>query len=154
LTDDRAFGADDVASALYTDKRIRKLRFLMTDNIHSQACQKTATRRLFHVPGRDVDQQIANWRPALIHDVGSIYWNNFRKRWIAIVEQDGGFVDNGEIWYAEADSPTGPWIYARKVATHPHYNFYNPAHHPFFDQQNGRRIYFEGTYTDAFSERR
>jgi hypothetical protein len=32
LTDARAFGADDVASALYTGKRIRKLRFLMTDN--------------------------------------------------------------------------------------------------------------------------
>src|SRR5215471_4700591 len=84
--------------------------------------------------------------------VGSIYWNNFRKRWIAIVEQDGGFVDNGEIWYAEADSPTGPWIYSRKIASHPHYNFYNPAHHPFFDQENGRRIYFEGTYTEAFSD--
>lgn len=84
--------------------------------------------------------------------VSSTYWNNFRQRWIAIIEQDGGFVDNGEIWYAEADTPAGPWIYARKIATHPHYNFYNPAHHPFFDQENGRRIYFEGTYTDAFSD--
>jgi len=32
LTDDRAFGADDVASRLYTAERLRKLRFLMTDN--------------------------------------------------------------------------------------------------------------------------
>ena len=31
-TDDRAFGADDVAGALYTGERLRKLRFLMTDN--------------------------------------------------------------------------------------------------------------------------
>jgi len=32
LTDDRAFGADDVAGTLYTGESIRKLRFLMTDN--------------------------------------------------------------------------------------------------------------------------
>jgi hypothetical protein len=32
LTDDRAFGADDVASRLYSAERLRKLRFLMTDN--------------------------------------------------------------------------------------------------------------------------
>jgi hypothetical protein len=32
LTDDRAFGADDVAGALYNRKKLRKLRFLMTDN--------------------------------------------------------------------------------------------------------------------------
>jgi hypothetical protein len=32
LTDDRAFGADDVVSALYAGGRLRKLRFLMTDN--------------------------------------------------------------------------------------------------------------------------
>ena len=28
----RAFGADDVAGVFYAGKRIRKLRFLMTDN--------------------------------------------------------------------------------------------------------------------------
>jgi hypothetical protein len=32
LTDDRAFGADDFAASLYTGERLRKLRFLMTDN--------------------------------------------------------------------------------------------------------------------------
>jgi hypothetical protein len=31
-TDDCACGADDVAGALYAGQRIRKLRFLMTDN--------------------------------------------------------------------------------------------------------------------------
>jgi len=33
LTDDRAFGADDVAGALYTSERLGKLRFLMADNM-------------------------------------------------------------------------------------------------------------------------
>jgi hypothetical protein len=32
LTDDRAFGADDVAGTLYVGEGLRKLRFLMTDN--------------------------------------------------------------------------------------------------------------------------
>jgi hypothetical protein len=57
----------------------------------------------------------------------------------------------GEVWYSEADAPHGPWESARKVATHPNYSFYNPCHHPFFDQDGGRTIYFEGTYTAGFS---
>jgi len=32
LTDDRAFGADDVARPRYAGGKLRKLRFLMTDN--------------------------------------------------------------------------------------------------------------------------
>jgi hypothetical protein len=32
LTDDRAFGADDAAGTLYNRQKLRKLRFLMTDN--------------------------------------------------------------------------------------------------------------------------
>jgi hypothetical protein len=35
--------------------------------------------------------------------------------------------------------------------THGQYNFYNPTQHPFFDQEGGRVIYFEGTYSDFFS---
>ena len=57
----------------------------------------------------------------------------------------------GQIWYAEGDTPVGPWVYARKVVTHDRYSFYNPTQHPFFDQEGGRVIYFEGTYTEAFS---
>ena len=45
----------------------------------------------------------------------------------------------------------GPWIYARKIVTHEKYDFYNPKHHPFFDKEGGRVIYFEGTYVNTFS---
>jgi hypothetical protein len=43
-----------------------------------------------------------------------------------------------------------------KVATHDRgasgdYAFYNPTSHKFFDQDGGRIIYFEGTYTNTFS---
>src|SRR5439155_984875 len=77
---------------------------------------------------------------------GSVCWNEFRQRWIMIVSSKPG-----EIWFAEGDTPSGPWVYARRVVSHDHYNFYNPTQHPFFDQDGGRLIYFEGTYTAAFS---
>ena len=57
----------------------------------------------------------------------------------------------GEVWFAEADTPLGPWAYARKVATHDRYSFYNPQQHPEFAKQSGRMIFFEGTYTVSFS---
>jgi hypothetical protein len=83
---------------------------------------------------------------------GTVFWNSFRKQWIMITTQVYGSPSYlGEVWFAEADTPVGPWLYARKVATHDHYSFYNPAQHPFFDQDGGRLIYFEGTYVDTYS---
>jgi hypothetical protein len=82
---------------------------------------------------------------------GSVYFNDFRRRWIMIATEVGGTSELGEIWYAEADSPQGPWRHARKVLTHDRYSFYNPKQHPYFDQEGGRLIYFEGTYTNTFS---
>ena len=66
------------------------------------------------------------------------------------VEQEGSSY-LGEIWYAEATQPQGPWLEARKIVTHSEYSFYNPKQHPMLDQQAGRIIYFEGTYTHTFS---
>ncbi len=96
---------------------------------------------------RDVD----TGKPVLGH-AGTVAWNAYRNRWVMIAcEVFGDPSLLGEIWYAEADAPTGPWVYARKVVTHNQYSFYNPRHHPFFDQDGGRVIYFEGTYTHTFS---
>jgi len=101
-------------------------------------------------------------KDTLLHDVesgkavsphgGSAYFNACRRRWVMIFVQFGG--ENsflGEVWYAEADTPAGPWAYARKIVTHNKYSFYNPKHHPYFDQDNGRVIFFEGTYSQTFS---
>ncbi|HVX64631.1 MAG TPA: hypothetical protein VHC19_28685 [Pirellulales bacterium] len=82
---------------------------------------------------------------------GSVYFNAFRQRWIMIAVQSGGSSPLGEIWYSESRSLSGPWRYARKIATHDKYSFYNPVQHPQFDQQGGRFIFFEGTYTHTFS---
>ena len=78
---------------------------------------------------------------------GSIAWNQYRQRWIMIFQ---GSLNN--VWYSEADTPVGPWVYAKKIITHENYSFYNPVHHAFFDQDQGKIIYIEGTYTDTFSK--
>ena len=95
----------------------------------------------------------AKGRAVEIHGA-SIGFNAYRKRWLLIgVERDpkGAPSHLGEVWYAEADAPTGPWRRAVKIASHPRYSFYNPRHHAFLDADGGRVIYFEGTYTHTFS---
>jgi hypothetical protein len=83
---------------------------------------------------------------------GSTFWNGHRGRWVMIAVEVGGESSHlGEVWFAEADTPLGPWAYARKVVTHDRYSFYNPKQHPMFAKENGRVIFFEGTYTITFS---
>jgi hypothetical protein len=95
-------------------------------------------------------QDVDTGKAVLAHG-GSVCWNAWRKRWVMIAVQSSGTSFLGEVWYAEGDTPLGPWVYARKVVTHDRYSFYNPKQHPYFDQKGGRRIYFEGTYTHTFS---
>jgi hypothetical protein len=83
---------------------------------------------------------------------GSVRWNEYRKRWIMLAGQVGGKSSLlGEVWYAEAEHPTGPFKTAVKVVTHEKYSFYNVCHHAFLDRDGGRYIHFEGTYTSDFS---
>jgi hypothetical protein len=90
-------------------------------------------------------------KPVPIHGA-SVYWNDYRKRWVMIaIEAYAKPSALGEVWYAEADEPTGPWRYAVKVVTHDRMSFYNPKQHPMFAKDGGRVIYFEGTYTHDFS---
>jgi hypothetical protein len=95
-------------------------------------------------------QDIETGKPVSAHG-GSVNWNEYRQRWVMIAVQSPGTSFLGEVWYAEADTPLGPWVYARKIVTHDKYSFYNPKHHPFFDKEKGRIIYFEGTYSHTFS---
>jgi hypothetical protein len=80
-------------------------------------------------------------------DILSLNWNSYRRRWIAIISYP-----IGEVWYAESDTPTGPWGYARKIITHPHQSFYWPGQIAPLDADNGRRIYIMGTYTQKFQK--
>jgi len=83
---------------------------------------------------------------------GSVHWNAHRKRWILLAGQLYGKASHlGEVWYAEAEHPTGPFAKAAHVVTHDRQTFYNVCHHPFLDREGGRLIHFEGTYTNEFS---
>ena len=94
--------------------------------------------------------EAAPGKPAEAH-ASSVAWNAYRKRWVMIFTQKGGTSPLGEIWIAESASLTGPWLRTKKIVTHDRYTFYNPEQHPFFAEQDGRVIYFEGTYTAEFS---
>jgi hypothetical protein len=79
---------------------------------------------------------------------GSIAWNAFRRRWVAVFLELGGKPSAlGELWYAEADAPMGPWGPAVKVLSHDNYTFYNPRLHPELTDADSPVLLFEGTYT-------
>jgi len=88
----------------------------------------------------------------IIFHNGSFAWNEYRKKWIIL---GGRWLGKdsllGEVWYTESDRLEGPYEDAVKVATHVKQSFYNVCHHPFWDQQQGRILFFEGTFTADFS---
>ena len=100
-----------------------------------------------------VDAENPN-RHILMH-TGSVHWNPFRQRYILIaIEQNFDKSSPsmlGEVWYSEAASPQGPFQTAVRIVTHNKQSFYNPCQHPFFNEQGGRMIYFEGTYCNTFT---
>ncbi len=86
---------------------------------------------------------------------GAIAWSEYRKRWVTIFTQlQGEKSQLGELWYAEADAPTGPWRDAVHVVTHDHYSFYNPQIHHEFLATHPTTLIFEATYTKTFSNAR
>lgn len=85
---------------------------------------------------------------------GSIAWNPWRQRWVTVfMESFGKPSAFGELWYAEASAPTGPWGKAVKILSHDNYTFYNPRLHPEFTPTNSPVLLFEGTYTQTFADR-
>jgi hypothetical protein len=85
---------------------------------------------------------------------GSIAWNKFRQRWVTVfMETFGEPSAFGEVWYAEADSPFGPWGPAVKILSHKNYSFYNPRLHPEFTPADSPILLFEGTYSQTFANR-
>jgi hypothetical protein len=100
-------------------------------------------------------QDHASGREVRLHRA-SVHWNEYCRNWIMIGTEQFGDSLLGEVWFSEAPTPEGPWADAVKVTTHDRgasgdYTFYNPTSHPFFDQDGGRLIYFEGTYANTFS---
>jgi hypothetical protein len=95
----------------------------------------------------------ADGKPVKPHS-GSIAWNAYRRRWVTVFMQSRGQPSAfGELWYAEADAPTGPWGPAIKILSHENYTFYNPLIHPGFTPAESPTLLFEGTYTREFADR-
>lgn len=91
--------------------------------------------------------------PAVKPHTGHIAWNAFRSRWVTVFMQHFGKPSAfGELWYAEAKQPTGPWGPAVKILTHQNYTFYNPRLHPEFTASDSPILIFEGTYTREFAD--
>jgi hypothetical protein len=85
---------------------------------------------------------------------GSCAWNPWRQRWVTVfMEAFGKPAAFGEVWYAEAPEPTGPWGPAVKILSHDNYTFYNPRLHPEFTAADSPILLFEGTYTQQFADR-
>ncbi|MHC4094726.1 MAG: hypothetical protein ACYSU3_01585 [Planctomycetota bacterium] len=118
----------------------------------NDASAKTTNIKALRKEKQDVHLYDIKSGKKIIPHGGTVYFNTYRRRWVTIFVQHFGESSLlGEVWYAEADTPVGPWAYARKIATHNKYSFYNPAHHPYFDQDSGRVLFFEGTYSHTFS---
>jgi len=84
---------------------------------------------------------------------GTVQFNKHRNCWAMITGQHGGSSSFlGEVWYSEAPSPTGPFSKAAKIVTHAGQSFYNVCHHSCLDEEGGRIVYFEGTYTNSFTQ--
>lgn len=84
---------------------------------------------------------------------GSIGWHPWRKKWVTVfMEKFGKPSVFGELWYAEAASPFGPWGTAVKVLTHANYTFYNPRVHTELATRDSPELLFEGTYTAEFAK--
>jgi hypothetical protein len=83
----------------------------------------------------------------------SMIWNDYRQRFSKIIQQKFGASSLlGEIWYAEADTPLGPWVFARKIVSHDDYTFYNPDLIPYFSEAGGRILFFDATYTATYTD--
>jgi len=95
----------------------------------------------------------ADGQPVKPHS-GSIAWNAWRQRWVTVfMEHFGQPSAFGELWYAEARAPTGPWGRAVKVLSHDNYTFYNPTVHAEFAAADSPVLIFEGTYTMQFAHK-
>ncbi|MBK1832839.1 hypothetical protein JIN78_02095 [Roseibacillus ishigakijimensis] len=84
---------------------------------------------------------------------GSLIWSPYREKWVTLFTEFGGESSPlGEVWYAEAGTPFGPWEGAVPVLSHANYTFYNPKIHPELTAPEASFLLFEGTYTQTFAD--
>lgn len=100
-----------------------------------------------------VEVKVAGEEKSIRPHRGAIAYHKFRNRWVTVFTQQYGAPSAlGELWYAEALAPEGPWGPAVKVVTHNNYTFYNPALHPELTPIGSPELLFEATYTTTFAD--
>lgn len=105
---------------------------------------------------------------------GSVHWNGFRRKYIAIIGARPGPIPpassrvsstvaappappkpsfDGEIYYAESAELTSGWSNATLVITHAQSGMscYNPLQLPMYDDDSKGRIYITCTFVNSFS---
>jgi len=141
-----------------------------TSAVDEETLARMLGEKLISADEAPIAHRDVNTTETVVHHGGTICYNPYRKRWTSIYNQISGSASYlGEIWYAEGDTPLGPWVYSQKIVSHrladpgagmvtftkktpQTYSFYNPWQHPEFMKNGGRYVFFEGTYTAAFSE--
>ncbi|KAJ3430280.1 hypothetical protein M0812_23282 [Anaeramoeba flamelloides] len=88
----------------------------------------------------------------LLSQSGTMFWNNYKKKYISIIQQLNGTSFLGEIFYLDSNSFHGPWKNPIKIITHNKYSFYNVFHHHRLDKEKGKIIFIEGTFANTFSQ--
>lgn len=90
-------------------------------------------------------------QPLPLVGVAEVY-SPYRQRFIRLGQELHGEHSNlGEIWYVQADTPMGPWVYGQQIVTHDDYTFYNVRPHPDLAPAHGRLLLFDGTFTTSFA---
>ena len=111
----------EVFTALYQTPPTPSFRWIASDRLLDAAAGDRAALMKAIVKEKQATCNlidIESGKPVTPHG-GTVYWNDYRDKWVMIAVQQGGTTSYlGEVWYAEADTPVGPWRYARKVVTH------------------------------------
>lgn len=81
---------------------------------------------------------------------GTVVHSPWRHRYLWLFTRNAGLFALGELWLAEADTPIGPWRFARKLADHDGYTTYNPMVNPV-RMADDRTLAFQTTYTTFFA---
>lgn len=127
----------------------------ITNRDQPQLLESTSMTRedgLFHLTDVRTGQSILGMG-------GTVNWNEYRDKWIMVFTEALGRSKHGEVWYAEADSPLGPWVYARRIATHRQstrfareFTYAFPKLHSYFQKQKGETVFFSGTFGKFLTE--
>lgn len=77
-------------------------------------------------------------------------YDPYRKRYVEIItEEQNQFIARDATWYAEGDTPMGPWVYARRITGRGSRSIYNPTILPL-QKNDGAQLFFAAVYSNSY----